>query len=70
VAFDKERLHTLVAMLTDVPREQRRELVERAMLITGGGFTFDDMPNVTIDQRGTWGDPDRRWGDGGAWGKP
>jgi hypothetical protein len=63
-AAASEQLRTLVAMLADVPRAERRELVERAMLIAGGSFTFADMPHVEIDQRGTWGEPSpATWGD-------
>lgn len=65
--MDKNMIKQLAAMLADVPAAERRELVERAMLIANGCASFADIDSFSFDWTGTYNEPGRRWADG-RWG--
>jgi hypothetical protein len=63
--MNKEQLQALIAALEIFPPEQRREAVERAMLITTGVATSLDecLKSFSFDFSNTWGSPpaDATW---------
>jgi hypothetical protein len=62
--MNREQLKALVLALREFPESDRRDAVERAMLIVTGVATFDDIDAYSFDWTAKLGGPDHKLGDG------
>jgi hypothetical protein len=61
--MQKEQLAALAETLRAFPAAERREFVERAMLIANGSATMADIDSFRFDWSNTWNDHAHSWND-------